>query len=74
MGCNCGKARRRLKELVKQSQPSNPMAPVISAKPIEVKTHRQLRIEARSKRVAARNAAILAARAKQEALQKNLGS
>ena len=32
------------------------------------------KIAIRAKRVAARNAAILAARAKQEALQKNLGS
>lgn len=66
MGCNCGKAKREFKNLVKNVVPSIP-SPTIPNK-----TPRQIRAEARAKRIAARNTAILAAKSAEET-RKNLG-
>lgn len=59
MGCNCGKAKQQFKDMVKQDQATIPPQPPMSRS--ERIRLRGLRIEARNQRMAARNAAILAA-------------
>lgn len=78
MGCNCGKARNKLKNLVQQQKVISSVVSVVqvpvtpAALIVPGKTRRQLRIEARNKRIADRNAAILARKAVEDA--KKLGN
>jgi hypothetical protein len=60
MGCNCGGARKKMQALVQQAKVSSPVpVPMTRSERIRL---RGLRMEARAKRIAARNAAILAAK------------
>ena len=64
MGCNCGRAKKEFKNLIKQA--TTPQPTMTKAERIRL---RGIRIAARSQRVAARNASILAGQA-----SKNLGN
>jgi hypothetical protein len=71
MGCNCGGARKKMQALVQQAQVSSSIPPVPPPMTRSERIRlRGLRMEARAKRIAARNAAILAA---QKAAKKDLG-
>lgn len=75
MGCNCGKARQKFKTMVVPSVPQPATPPILLVPKLRMTRAdrarlRTIRIENRNKRIAARNAAILAI----EAAKKNLGN